>query len=71
MDKMMYKTADKIRRRKLRQCTNVADPEDLRAEFGAARLLASEAIEQRNFGLSNLILNTVGKLCKVKLLSND
>ena len=62
-----YRTSDVTRRRRLRRYTDVADPEDLRAELGAARLLAAEALEQGNTALANLILNSVGKLAQTQV----
>lgn len=59
---MKYRIADARRTRKLRQCTNVADPTDLRAELGAARLLAQEALDQGQIPLANAILAAIGKL---------
>ena len=50
------------RERKLREFTNISDPEDLRGELACARLLAQESLEQGNIGTANLILNTIGKL---------
>lgn len=61
---MQYKVSDQARRKRLRQCTNLSDPEDLRAELGAARLLAQEALEQGQIPLANAILTTIGKLAQ-------
>jgi len=62
MDSMKYRISDVRRQRKLRQFSRVADPTDLRAELGAARLLASEAMEAGNAGLSNALLTAIAKL---------
>ena len=57
-----YKLSEAQREKQILQFTNVADPEDLRAELGAARLMAQEALEQGNTGLANALLATVAKL---------
>lgn len=62
MEIARYRLADAKRKRKLRQLSRVSAPEDLRGELAAARLLTQESLEQGNVGLSNLLLNTVGKL---------
>lgn len=65
--KMKYKCADRSRQRRLRRCTDVSDPEDLRAELGAARLLALEAMEQGNSALADRLLTGIGKLAQTQV----
>ncbi len=64
MEIMRYRVNDAKRKRKLRQLAHVKAPEDLRGELAAARLLLQESLEQgsNTAGLSNLLLNTIGKL---------
>jgi len=57
-----YKLNDAKRRKLLKQDTAVDDPSEVRAELGAARLLAAEALESGNATLANTLLMTIGKL---------
>jgi len=66
-DAMQYELCDQARRRRLRQCTDLRDPEDLRAELGACRLLAQEALEQGQIPLANAILVSVAKLSQAQV----
>lgn len=54
-----YELSDTRRKRQLRRFTRVSDPEDLRSELGAARLLAAEAIEAGQTALASRLLETV------------
>ena len=56
-----YELSDGERQKKLRRYTGVSAPEDLRSELGAARLLASEAIEAGQTALASRLLETVAK----------
>lgn len=67
MEIMRYRTANAQRQRKLRQFTQLSDPEDLRGELAAARLLAQESLEAGNIGTANHMLTTVGKLVQGQL----
>lgn len=64
---MKYRTADKKRQRRLRFCTNVDDPEDLKSELGAMRFLACEAVERSNIALADRLLTGIGKLAKTQV----
>lgn len=57
-----YRTNDHERRRLLRRLTRTANPEDLRAELGMARLFLQETLAQNQPGLSNALLTTIAKL---------
>ena len=59
-----YELSEAERNKRIQEFTDVGDPEDLRAELGAARYLAHQALEEGNITLSNLILNTIGKLAQ-------
>ncbi|MEN6405897.1 MAG: hypothetical protein ABFC77_05440 [Thermoguttaceae bacterium] len=58
----MYRLSESERNQRIQEFTDVSDPEDLRAELGAARYLAHQALEEGNVALSNAILNTIAKL---------
>lgn len=64
---MKYRLADAHRTRKLRKCTDVSDATDLTAELGAARLLASEAMELGQIPLANAILGSIAKLSQAQV----
>lgn len=62
MEIARYRFEDKKRTRKLRNFARVSAAEDLRPDLAISRLLLQESLETGNVGLSNLLLNTVGKL---------
>lgn len=64
---MKYRTADTTRQRRLRRCTNIDNPEDLKSELGAMRLLALEALEQGNAALADRLLTGIGKLAQTQV----
>jgi hypothetical protein len=56
-----YRLSDAKRQKLLRRFTKVSDPEDLRTELGAARLLAQEAMDQGQTALASRLLETVAR----------
>ena len=56
-----YQLSDAKRQERLREFTYASDPEDLRAELGAARLLAQEAMDAGQAVLASRLLETVAK----------
>ena len=56
-----YRLSDAKRQERLQEFTRASDPEDLRAELGAARLLAQEAMDAGQTALASRLLETVAK----------
>lgn len=56
-----YRLSDARRQERLQEFTHASDPEDLRAELGAARLLAQEAMDAGQTALASRLLETVAK----------
>ena len=56
-----YELSDAKRQERLQTFTRASDPEDLRAELGAARLLAQEAMDAGQTALASRLLETVAK----------
>ena len=56
-----YRLSDATRQQRLQEFTHASDPEDLRAELGAARLLAQEAIDAGQTALASRLLETIAK----------
>jgi hypothetical protein len=56
-----YQLSDAKRQERLREFTYASDPEDLRAELGAARLLAQEAMDAGQTALASRLLETISK----------
>lgn len=56
-----YELSDARRQEVLREFTKASDPEDLRAELAASRLLASEAMEAGQTALAGRLLEVVAK----------
>lgn len=64
MEEAQYKLSSQARQERLRQFANIGSPESLDMELASARLLAQEAMEAGNIGLSNALLTTIGRLAQ-------
>jgi hypothetical protein len=64
-----YELSDAKRQERLQTFTRANDPEDLRAELGAARLLAQEAMDAGQTTLAARLLETVAKCAQGQIFT--